>query len=94
MAIRVTGRAEDHNGANTHYRVSSESIGFESIVTRQLGVEMQKVGLLPDYHVMTVNEVEYLRDNPDTRIEDNIDNQPLLEITKTNQPKFKMTVEE
>lgn len=94
MAIRIIGRAEDHKKANTHYRLSSDSIGFESIVTRQLGVEMQKAGLLPGYHVMKVNEVEYLRDNPDTRKEDNIDKQPLLKITTTNRPKFKMTVEE
>lgn len=73
MALRITGRREDENGANTHYRLSDGRI-----VTREEAVRMCRRGLLPDYHIIVVNGVEYLRDNPDTRPEDNIDNQPLI----------------
>lgn len=71
MALRIVGRKEDDNGANTHYKLSDGRI-----VTRQEGVDMQKRGELPDYNVIEVNGVEYLRDNPDTSKEDNIDSQP------------------
>ncbi len=73
MALRITGRREDENGANTHYRLSDGRI-----VTREEAVRMCRDGLLPDYNIIVVNGVEYLRDNPDTREEDNIDNQPLI----------------
>ncbi len=73
MALRITGRREDENGANTHYRLSDGRI-----VTREDAVAMCKRGELPDYHVYTRDGVEYLRDNPDTSEEDNIDNQPLV----------------
>ena len=73
MALRITGRREDENGANTHYRLSDGRI-----VTREEAVRMCRDGLLPDYHIIVENGVEYLRDNPDTREEDNIDNQPLI----------------
>ena len=73
MALRITGRREDKDGANTHYRLSDGRI-----VTREEGVTMHKNGELPDYHIYELNGVEYLRDNPDTRKEDNIDNQPLI----------------
>ena len=73
MALRITGRREDENGANTHYRLSDGRI-----VTREEAVRMCRNGLLPDYRIVVVNGVEYLRDNPDTREEDNIDNQPLI----------------
>ena len=73
MALRITGRREDESGANTHYRLSDGRI-----VTRREAVAMQKRGELPDYHIVTVNGVEYLRDNPDTSEKDNIDNQPLV----------------
>ncbi len=73
MPLRITGRREDSNGANTHYRLSDGKI-----VTRADAVAMQRRGLLPGYHIIRVNGVEYLRDNPDTKEEDNIDNQPLI----------------
>ena len=73
MALRITGRREDENGANTHYRLSDYRI-----ITRAEAVAMCKRGELPDYHIYTRSEVEYLRDNPDTRESDNIDNQPLV----------------
>jgi hypothetical protein len=73
MALRITGRREDENGANTHYRLSDGRI-----VTREEAVRMCRDGLLPDYNIIVVNGVEYLRDNPDIREEDNIDNQPLI----------------
>lgn len=73
MALRITGRREDVNGANTHYRLSDGRI-----VTRAEAVRMCKLGHLPGYNIITVNGVEYLRDNPDTRESDNIDNQPII----------------
>ena len=73
MSLRVVGRREDENGANTHYKLSDGRI-----VTRAEAVAMCKRGELPEYHVIVVNGVEYLRDNPDSREEDNIDNQPLI----------------
>jgi len=71
MALRITGKREGPTGANTHYRLSDERI-----VTRADAVAMCKRGELPGYHVVVINGVEYLRDNPDTREEDNIDSQP------------------
>jgi hypothetical protein len=73
MSLRITGRREDVRGANTHYRLSDGRI-----VTREEGVRLCRAGLLPDYHIYTLNGVEYLRDNPDTSEKDNIDNQPLI----------------
>jgi len=73
MVLRIVGRREDENGANTHYKLSDGRI-----VTRTEGVAMCRRGELPGYHVMVINGVEYLRDNPDTREEDNIDSQSLI----------------
>ena len=73
MALRIIGRREDANGANTHYKLSDGKI-----VTREEAVKMCKDGLLPNYHIYERDGVEYLRDNPDTREEDNIDSQPLI----------------
>ena len=73
MSLRVTGRREDEKGANTHYRLSNGKI-----VTRAQAVTMVKKGELPGYNIIKVNGVEYLRDNPDSKESDNIDNQPLI----------------
>lgn len=73
MAKRITGRRENESGANTHYR-----IGDRKIVPRGEAVRMVKQGKLPEYHILKVNRVEYLRDNPDKRESDNIDKQPLI----------------
>jgi hypothetical protein len=68
---------ENKNGANTHYRLSDGSI-----VTRKLAVRMRRKNLLKDYHILTVKGIEYLRDNPDPNVEDNIDKQPLIQPVK------------
>ena len=73
MVLRIIGRREGPTGANTHYKLSNGRI-----VTRGEAVAMCKRGELPGYNIVEVNGVEYLRDNPDTRKEDNIDNQPLI----------------
>jgi len=39
---------------------------------------MCKRGELPGYHVVEINGVEYLRDDPDKDEKDNIDSQPLI----------------
>jgi hypothetical protein len=73
MGLTITGRMENKKGANTHYRLSDGSI-----VTRALAVRMREKGLLKEYHIVKINNVRYLRDNPDPRVEDNIDSQPLI----------------
>ena len=71
MALRITGRREDDRGANTHFRLNG-------IVTLAEAVAMVESGNLPGYHIYERDGVKYLRDNPDTRESDNIDNQPLI----------------
>lgn len=73
MELRITGRRENDTGANTYYRLSDGRI-----LSRAETVILCKAGLLPDYHIIHVNGVEYLRDNPDSNEADNIDNQPLI----------------
>lgn len=76
MALKIIGRREDENGANTHYKFSDGKI-----VTRAEGVQMAKDGKLPDYNIIAVDGVEYLRDNLDENgkdKKDNIDSQPLI----------------
>lgn len=73
VPLRITGRREDENGANTHYRLSDGRI-----VSRAEAVRMRENGELLRYHVYERDGVKYLRDNPDAREEDNIDNQPLI----------------
>lgn len=78
MIFRITGRREDESGANTHYRIG---VGSKArIVTRAEAVELVEEGKLPGYHTVRIGGVKYLRDNPDTREKDNIDNQPLIEL--------------
>jgi hypothetical protein len=71
--LRIVGRAEDYKGANTHYKLTDGRV-----VTREEAVQMHKDGQLQDYHIYPRHDVEYLRDNPDPSIEDNIDEQELL----------------
>jgi hypothetical protein len=73
MVLRITGRREDEDGANTHYRLSDGRI-----VTREEAIIILDDGLLTGYHIYNRNGVEYLRDNPDTNPADNIDHQPLI----------------
>lgn len=74
MALRITGRKEDENGANTDYRLSDGRM-----VTREVAVGMCENGELPGYHIYERDGKKYLRDNPDTKEEDNIDHQELIE---------------
>jgi len=39
---------------------------------------MVEAGDLSGYHTVKINGTKYLRDNPDKREGDNIDNQPLI----------------
>lgn len=71
MALRITGRREDEKGANTHFRL-------DGIVTREEAAVMVENGELPGYHIYERGGVKYLRDNPDKKESDNIDNQPLV----------------
>lgn len=72
MVRRITGRRENNTGGNTHYKIDGQ------IVSRVEAVKMVKAGELSGYHVMKVNGKTYLRDNPDKRKSDNIDEQPLI----------------
>ena len=78
MALKIIGRREDDNGANTHYKFNDSSIGDNGVVTRAEAVQMAKDEKLPNYNIYPINGVEYLRDNPDTSEADNIDSQPLI----------------
>lgn len=75
MPWRITGKREDKTGANTHYRIRNE-MGEVRIVTRAGAVALCRDGQMPGYHIYTRDGVDYLRDNPDTREQDNIDHQP------------------
>lgn len=72
MAKRIKGRRENETGANTHYKIGNR------IVPRLKAVKIVERGDLPDYHIYKLNGKKYLRDNPDNREKDNIDEQPLI----------------
>lgn len=73
MSLKIVGRRENETGANTHYKLSDGRI-----ITRAEGILMCERGELPGYNVTLDNGVLYLKDIPDTRVEDNIDSQPLI----------------
>lgn len=68
--LRIVGVAEDDKGANTHYELTDGRA-----LTREEAVQLHKNGQLQGYHIYLRNGVEYLRDDPDSSIEDNIDEQ-------------------
>ena len=70
MAGRITGKRENETGGNTHYRINGRT------VSRGDAVKRVERGDLDGYHVYKRDGVKYLRDNPDNRIKDNIDEQP------------------
>ena len=71
MSLKIIGRQSDPNGGNTHYKLSNGNT-----VDRATAVAMCRQGMLPDYEIIEVNGVEYLRDKPDDRKDDNINEQP------------------
>ena len=71
--LRIVGRREASDGSNTHYKLSNKKI-----VTRANAVKMVKNKKLKGYQIINVKGKEYLRDSPDTREHDNIDNQKLI----------------
>lgn len=71
----ITGRAERKGGANTHYRLNDGSI-----VTRELGVRLEKLGLLKKYRRIRINGTEYLEGIKNDTKKDNIDEQPLIKM--------------
>ena len=73
MGKKITGRGENDTGGNTRYQINNNKT-----VSRPKGVSMAKKGQLPDYHVMKVNNKEYLRANPDSRRGNNVDEQKLI----------------
>jgi len=73
MVLRITGRREDEKGANTHFRLSDGRL-----VTREEAAVMVENGELPGYHIYKREGVKYIRDNPDKKVSDNIDNQPMV----------------
>ncbi len=72
MAKRITGRRENETGGNTHYKIG------KSIVPRVKAVKRVERGDLSGYHIYKLDGKKYLRDNPDNRKRDNIDEQPLI----------------
>jgi len=79
MSYIVTGRGENpETGANECYRIKDTKTGSVKTVSRAEGVRLCEQGEMPRYSIYERNGVKYLRDKPDTREEDNIDKQPLI----------------
>ena len=76
--LRITGRMENENEANTHYRLSGGSI-----ITRELAVLMHdEEGFLKDYKIILREGELYLRGKRDSDDKNNIDKQPLIKSVK------------
>ena len=64
---KIRGRNDGPNGRNEHY-----DVGRRKNIPRRKVVSEVKLGKHPDYHVVTVGGQEYVRDNPDGRVSDNV----------------------
>jgi hypothetical protein len=64
---RIVGRNDGPGGRNEHY-----DIGSRKNVPRRKVVAEIKRGEHPGAHVVTVNDREYARDNPDGSKSDNV----------------------
>ncbi|MDD5454657.1 MAG: hypothetical protein PHW62_04070 [Candidatus Ratteibacteria bacterium] len=74
MTVRIIGRKEDPNRKiNTHYLLSDGRL-----YTREEILEMWKRRLLPGYRICKRDDLDDICDNPHTKEDDNIDNQPLI----------------
>lgn len=65
---KIKGCGDGPNGRNEHY-----NIGSRKSVPRRNAVAEVKRGEHPGYHVVKVNDREYVRDNPDHSKSDNVD---------------------
>ena len=64
---RIVGKNDGPNGRNEHYK-----IGSKADVPRRNAVAEVKRGEHPGYHVVKINNREYVRDNPDPSKSDNV----------------------
>lgn len=65
---RLKGNGGGKNGENTSY-----TKGNGQTVSRPKAVKDTERGLNPDYHVIKVNNVKYVRANPNGSSSDNVD---------------------
>lgn len=64
---KIKGNNDGPGGRNESYH-----IGSRKEVPRPVAVKEVKAGKHPDAHVVKVNGQEYVRDNPDSSVKDNV----------------------
>jgi len=64
---KIKGNSDGPGGRNESYQ-----IGSRKEVPRPVAVNEVKAGKHPDAHVVKVNGQEYVRDNPDSSVKDNV----------------------
>lgn len=67
MAKNIRGNRDGENGENLSYTVTGRGV-----VSRPQLVQEVKDGQHPDFNVIKVNNVEYVRANPDSSTSNNI----------------------
>lgn len=64
---KIIGKNDGPGGRNEHYKIGSR----ENVPRRNVVAEIKR-GEHPGAHVVTINEREYARDNPDSSRSDNV----------------------
>ena len=64
---KIKGLSDGPNGRNEHYDVGTR----KNVPRRNIVAEIKR-GEHPGAHVVTVNDREYARDNPDSSTKDNV----------------------
>ena len=64
---KIKGRNDGPGGRNEHY-----DVGKRKNVPRRNAVAEVKRGEHPGFHILKVNDREYVRDNPDPSTKDNV----------------------
>lgn len=64
---KIKGNHDGPGGRNESYQICPRKE-----VSRPIAVEEVKAGKHPGAHVVTVNGQEYVRDNPDSSVKDNV----------------------
>jgi len=69
MAKKIRGNKDGENGENQTYRIQ----GRGSDIPREQVVREVKQGKHPDHSIYTRDGVEYVRSNPDSQQQNNVD---------------------
>lgn len=67
MATHIKGNQDGSNGENLTYTIHGRGV-----VERKTLVSEVKAGLHPNHSIYTINEIEYVRSNPNALQNDNI----------------------